>query len=80
MTCPKHETPEEYEHCNRMTLFSRIARDAKGVLEARQRLMNLMGMGAEWDNQQVVVQNCMKSLEASVRDADLAGLFRESSV
>lgn len=77
MTCPKHDSPEEMAHCNRLTLFERVARDAKAVLEARQKLMNLMGMGVEWDRQQEVVQSCVKSLEASVRDADIAGVFGE---
>ena len=79
MTCPKHETTEEYAHCNEVTLFKRIAKDAKGLLEARGRLMALMGTGQAWDDQQIVVQNCIRSLEASVHDADFAGLFRDSS-
>lgn len=77
MTCPKHDSPEEFSHCNRLTLFERVATDAKAVLEARQKLMNLMGMGQAWDDQQAVVQSCVKSLEESVRDADIAGVFGE---
>ncbi len=77
MTCTvEHATQEDRDHCTRATLFERVAREAKGLLEARERLMTLMGTGQPWDDQQIVVQNCVKSLEASVREADMAGLFK----
>jgi cobalamin biosynthesis protein CobD/CbiB len=66
---------QEFEHCNRVALLERVAKDAKAVLEARKKLMNLMGRNAEWDKQQDVVQAAVKQMEDSVRDAEIAGLF-----
>jgi hypothetical protein len=79
MTCPKHETQEEYAHCNKVTLFEIIAKNAKAVVDGRRKLMSLMGTGKPWDDQQKVVQENVARLEASVKDAEIASLLHDSS-
>jgi len=65
---------------NRLDMFERIARDAKEVVKARQKLMHLMSSLQSWDNQQEVVQEAVRKMEDGINDAEVAGLFGPSKV
>lgn len=73
----EHKTEEEYGICTRCSTFARIAKEAKGMIEARKVYLDrlLLGNKAGLDEAQVVMTERVKRLEDEIRVADLANLW-----
>lgn len=71
-----HKTEEEYGICNRCTVFGRIARDAKAMLEARKAYMDQLLVDPKAsDEMQYQLQEKVKRLEESVKFANDSNLW-----
>lgn len=75
MKC-EHKTEGEYAVCNRCTAFERIARDARLMLQARKKYMDLLLVApTDSDEAQVALQDAVKDLERSVDFATHSNLW-----
>lgn len=71
-----HKTETEYGICNRCTAFTRIAKNARLMLQARKKYMDVLLVDASAsDEAQMALQDAIKDLERSVDFATQMSLW-----
>jgi hypothetical protein len=75
MPC-EHKTEVEYGVCNRCQTFARIAKNARLMLQARKRYMDILLVSAvDSDEAHMALQDAVKNLERSVDFATQSNLW-----
>jgi hypothetical protein len=71
-----HKTEAEYGVCNRCQAFAKIAQNARLMLQARKHYMDVLLVDASAsDGAQMILQDAVKNLEASVDFATQSNLW-----
>ncbi len=76
MSACEHKTESEYNLCTKCSVFKRIAKGAKALLDARQKYISaLLVPGEDSDGAQEDLQDKIKRLEQDVQLADNGNLW-----